>query len=712
MRIYSMTATFGKLEHATLILNPGFNVVEAPNEWGKSTWCAFLVNMLYGVDTKARTTGTALADKEHYAPWSGAAMSGRIDLNWNGRDITIERRTKGRVIFGDFKAYETATGVDVPELNSANCGQMLLGVERSVFARAGFIKFSDLPVTHDDALRRRLNNLVTTGDESNVADTLGTTLKDLKNKCRFNRSGLLPQAEAEKERLDSQLDELYRLQEQSEKLLSAQQYLQEQIRLLENHRDALDFAAAQEDQKKVLQAETVVEQAKQRLKATMEACSQLQGQEQAQHCLHQANALQESWMALQMESQMLPPLPEEPDVPERYRCQEGVASTKQDVATYMALKKRKKKTGVLWALYAFLVALALGTVLYFRNLPAMIGAGCGIVLGFVVFLLITTLRNGKIRREIRTICDRYAEVAPEEWIRYAEDQKQRWDHYTSLLKNARRLRGDLDQRIGALQQEINALTGGKPLAECQKEWAKTIAAWDSLGDARRDLQRAESHAQTLRAMARVCQPPKGEDTRTETAEQTRELLAQANMKQRELNIKLGQCQGQAEALGTESRLKARREALNGRIARLEDIYYALEMAQDALREASNTLQRRFAPPIAKRAQELLAKMTDGRYSRLTLGQDFALSVSAENEDTLHSIQWRSDGTADQLYFVLRLAVAEKLTPEAPLVLDDALVRFDEKRLTQALKILQLEAADKQVILFTCQSRERNVLNTL
>ena len=45
-----MTATFGKLEHRTLTLQPGLNIIEAPNEWGKSTWCAFLENMLYGTD--------------------------------------------------------------------------------------------------------------------------------------------------------------------------------------------------------------------------------------------------------------------------------------------------------------------------------------------------------------------------------------------------------------------------------------------------------------------------------------------------------------------------------------------------------------------------------------------------------------------------------------------------------------------------------------
>ena len=140
MRIIAMTATFGKLEHETLTLKPGLNILEAPNEWGKSTWCAFLIAMLYGMDTRVKSTKTALADKERYLPWSGSPMAGRIDLNWNGRDITIERRTKGRTVLGEFRAYETETGLEVPELTAANCGQTLLGVEKNVFVRAGFIR--------------------------------------------------------------------------------------------------------------------------------------------------------------------------------------------------------------------------------------------------------------------------------------------------------------------------------------------------------------------------------------------------------------------------------------------------------------------------------------------------------------------------------------------------------------------------------------------
>ena len=93
-----------------------------------------------------------------------------------------------------------------------------------------------------------------------------------------------------------------------------------------------------------------------------------------------------------------------------------------------------------------------------------------------------------------------------------------------------------------------------------------------------------------------------------------------------------------------------------------------------------------------------------------MGEDLSLRVGAENEDTLYAAQWRSDGTVDQLYLALRLAVARELTPNAPLVLDDAMVRFDDTRAKKAMEILAEESQNKQVILFTCQERECKMQN--
>ena len=42
MIVRKMTASFGVLQNRTLEFSPGLNIIEAPNEYGKTTWCAFL----------------------------------------------------------------------------------------------------------------------------------------------------------------------------------------------------------------------------------------------------------------------------------------------------------------------------------------------------------------------------------------------------------------------------------------------------------------------------------------------------------------------------------------------------------------------------------------------------------------------------------------------------------------------------------------------
>ena len=42
MKIHRLSAVFGRLQGETLALTDGLNILQAPNESGKSTWCALL----------------------------------------------------------------------------------------------------------------------------------------------------------------------------------------------------------------------------------------------------------------------------------------------------------------------------------------------------------------------------------------------------------------------------------------------------------------------------------------------------------------------------------------------------------------------------------------------------------------------------------------------------------------------------------------------
>ncbi len=697
MRIYSMTATFGKLENQTLTLEPGLNIIHAPNEWGKSTWCAFLAVMLYGLDTRAKTTKTQIADKERYAPWSGLPMSGSMDLCWRGRNITIQRRAKGRTPMGDFSAFETDTGLPVPELTATTCGQTLLGVERSVFQRSGFIQLSDMPVTQDESLRRRLNALVTTGDEGNASDALAQKLKELKNHCRYNRTGLLPQAETQRTELEDRLRQLQAQQLQVQQLQEQQAELEAYALRLKNHKNALAYAAAREALEKAAAAQQEQEAARVRVEQLEAACRALP--DQPERLVEQGEGLQEALHTLVQSELHLPQPPMKPMVDAEWTPEDA----REAAQMVHFLEKWRRSKGLQACLCFAAAAFGMVTGLLVRELlPAALVLSL-LLVGFGIWCRIKQRRHTS---DIRDICDHFDDSNPDHWELAALEREMLWEEYGRKAEQYRSARRRWEADRDALNARIAEFTGGKPLAETLAVLRQAAEQRQALAFARRDYAQAVRYAENMTAVTVTAEKPGCEDTLTLTEAETRRELADTDFLRRQLSTRLGECQGAVAHLGSREQVETQLSAVNTRIAHLTKTFDALDLALQTLQKASDELQRRFAPRISRQAQQLFGRLTGGRYNRLTLQQDLSIQAGAETETTLHTAQWRSDGTADQLYLALRLAVARELTPEAPLVLDDAFARFDDDRLAAAMEILREEAQTRQVILFSCQSREK------
>ena len=242
MILKRMTATFGKLEREQLDLEPGLNVIEAPNESGKSTWAAFLLSMLYGIDTAQRSSRTNLPDKTKYKPWNGQPMEGSLELQWQGRPVTIQRTGSDRAPMREFSAFDSETGNAVP-LTESTCGQTLIGVERSVYERSGFLSFRCMAISGDHALEARLNALVSSGEESFSYTQVEKRLRDQRNRLRHNRLGLLPQAEEELRQVRQQMETLETLNREYRELEVRREQLAEQEKQLSERLSRLQARA-------------------------------------------------------------------------------------------------------------------------------------------------------------------------------------------------------------------------------------------------------------------------------------------------------------------------------------------------------------------------------------------------------------------------------------------------------------------------------------
>ncbi len=111
-----------------------------------------------------------------------------------------------------------------------------------------------------------------------------------------------------------------------------------------------------------------------------------------------------------------------------------------------------------------------------------------------------------------------------------------------------------------------------------------------------------------------------------------------------------------------------------------------------------------ADPLIARASELFAAATDGAFQTLGVDYDEAdapMLVGLRENGQRVPVAGMSEGTRDQLFLALRLALLELRKAEPlPFIGDDLLASFDEGRTRRALELIAQFGRERQAILFT------------
>ena len=136
---------------------------------------------------------------------------------------------------------------------------------------------------------------------------------------------------------------------------------------------------------------------------------------------------------------------------------------------------------------------------------------------------------------------------------------------------------------------------------------------------------------------------------------------------------------------------------------------AINLALDTIQELSVTIHDSFGRQLNEEVSKIVSAITNHRYQDIKI--DEKLNVKLEWNDNYILLDRLSAGTIDQVYFALRLAVSDLLLGEEPmpLILDDSFALYDDSRVKAALAKM---ANRSQLILFSCQTREKQLLEEL
>lgn len=138
---------------------------------------------------------------------------------------------------------------------------------------------------------------------------------------------------------------------------------------------------------------------------------------------------------------------------------------------------------------------------------------------------------------------------------------------------------------------------------------------------------------------------------------------------------------------------------------------AIQLARETLTDLQAGFRTSFGVHLNDRSAAYIKAITNGRYDSIWISDAFDIYLNTREK--LVSIDEVSSGSSDQIYLAVRLALSDLLQNKAddklPLVFDDAFAMYDDSRLFSVLQFLQTQK-NKQILLFTCQNREQNLLD--
>lgn len=757
VRINKMTATFGKLKNAELSLKPGLNVIYAPNEYGKSTWCGFIKAMLYGIDTSDRDKIGYLSPKTRYRPWDGGSMCGTMEITHGGRDITLRRQPSGAAPMKNFLAVYTGTVEPVSGITGETAGEVFTGVPERVFERTAFIRRPELRINQTAELEKRISSLVSAGEERASFSDTDALLRKWQRKLRYNRSGDIPELEQSLRGAESQMAELEAFTDKTASLRLSIERLQKQAGNLERDLVSHDKLERRAAARRVFEARAKMLSCRERaeeltaaitrnghritredindIRETAASVEPLRAvRDEAEKALwtaekelsdtlakKNASPLSGSGDAAAADLSRARELTAEQEKAEARRIPKWLPLTLTVAGAVIALAF----LGLMFGLSEMLPSLTVLTELMAFKIPGLIFGLllCGI--GTVLFLykphpkkstvseLAELLRKYGVTsaEKLASVYEVYSGLCREEEIR-----RTARDAAKERCEEARKTAAEAEERsVRHIAEYLPEVTSGEETAAALKNMEKLL---DELTHAEFEMLSSQSVYETL--ASEFSEDDKSENDEyipipIRSREDTKAALERARAQLSELTREYDVALGERRALGDPAVVEGEIDAIREKLADENKRYSALELTQEVLKEANTELQTRFSPLISKRAGEIMSILTDGRYEKLAFDRDFEADARTADDPIGRSALALSEGTSDEIYLSLRLSMCELILEgeePCPVILDDALGSFDDERCARALELLLKLSEKRQMLLFTCHDREGRYVESL
>lgn len=758
-------ASFGKFKNYKIDFSSGFNLIYGDNEAGKSTVMSFIKMMFYGNAGRVSDIDKNLRKK--YMPWDSSLMAGSIDFSVNDKNYRLEREFRGSNATDKITLTDLALGTEIKLDSKGDVGSKIFGLSEAAFEKTVFIGSLGAPEKNsaaDGELNGKLSNLTSTGDEDVSFEKVSQRIKKAREfyKSKSGRIGVYDKAVATLNALEGELQDAKEIEKQAESLVF--EIKEKETAAAENTAKAnryfsvmkkAELASKRSNLIKYIEASKIKEKALSSLTLPDGSVADKAYSERIDEAKRNLDLIEKNLSDKNNETESLrleiEDLKTDKNDSLTLLTEQKTALAKKIEALDLEAEDYRKNLSVLQAdsvnskkqkpnialIIASVVSLSLAIICFIINLflVSLIFVATGLL------MLILGLFPPKKKQSESIMSDISSNQQKLNNALYEITKLQKELEDLNLLINSTIAEnGGKKALLEAKQKEL--LEKSEAVLKIKSEILDIKANLSSLckpfGDSIEPSQASSFIEKALHDIASAdvmigmaadstnCQSLEEAETRLAALDSdealrglTAEDIASAKDEYRRLADNGAHLRGEIATL--KSKLKAlissdktvpvlelKIQSLKETIKAEEDFCNATDIALEVLTDSFSAMRESFGGKLENETSKIFSKLTGGTYSSLDISKDFEIKANKDGVFGAKEWQFLSAGTADQAYLSLRIALSKLIGDDSlPLIMDDSLAQYDDKRSSVALEFLSEYAKDHQLLLFTCHSDIKN-----
>ncbi len=754
---------FGALKDFECDFSKGVNVIEGPNEAGKSTLGEFIKFIFFGLS--AKTDGTHISERKKYQSFKDGSAGGYMEFESGGKRYKIER-----TIIPDINGAgrETIRILDLETqeecLKGEDPAMYFFGVDGDVYAQTAYVSQSGGSGIERPTIQEAIENMLFSGNELISTDAASKAIEKeaLTLLYKNKKGGLIYDLTLEKDKLSRQIEEERAKNSRIIELDHSLKTLKEQKAELDLKISACKIELDGCEGRRTLEKLDALKDKEFELRESEEK-KQSYITEHSHEGFIPDNDYIQKISALSSEVEFY-----NKELEKAKENKMTLGSDKIDTEDMVLLNKvqadggadqlndffdnahRSSRSSLMTGIFFIIFTLIWGAIaavfMFVDEISAISFAGftlyqggyvaIGISALILILSIVFFLRSRSLSKKIDKKLDDYGATSEDDIfvaLNSAMNRASNQEIYIEKLAAAESACKRVEKEIASRENDIRS--------ECQK-WGKEYTDVSSLDAILKEAQSVIGDIESLNDEIKIknaqldVMKKSYADLSRENAEyavnsahtlpsdeEEKALLENMTSLRKDMDEL-------SDTLRSSELELARIEATEGNIAELIDKYDAvscridtltkrhtmLTLALQSISKASADLRASISPKLSMRAGEYMRTATDDKYASLIISPAYTVkyginaggdSFASKDED------YMSEGTRDIAYVSLRLALVGLIyKKELPtLVFDEAFARLDDNRLESMSSIIGKYAEESaQVFVLTSQKRDAEIIS--